>query len=118
MPDYDTAYPVAFDPQTGDERMVVIGSGIEKGQCAAHIADMPLGGEHARPSFGRPELAFGTGVQGQQAAAQLLYSAVDSQEPRVAGQYKVVIEPTDGRVGRMTADVRGVADDITDEVAQ
>lgn len=118
MSDFDWRYPLHFDPATGDYALVRIGSGAEKGGCAAHIADTPLGTERARPDFGRPELAFGQGEQGQREAAAILQAAVDRQEPRVAGLYDIVLEPAEDGVGAMTIDVRAVPDDTTDEVAE
>lgn len=112
MPDRDHAYPYRFNAQTGDLDMVTIGSGVEKGQCAAHIADTPQGAERARPDFGRPPLVFGQGEQGQRNAATLLQSAINTQEPRVAGLYEIVLEDIVDGVGRMTVDVSRVPDDV------
>lgn len=115
MPDYDHSYPLAFDASTGDFRAVQIGSAVEVGQCAQRICDTPQGAEYARPDFGVPELAFAQGAPGMQAAADGLLQVVESQEPRAAGQFEVSWEGPAGGVGKLTVDVRSVADYTTDE---
>lgn len=112
----DLAYPLTFDPATGDFRAVRIGSAAEIAGCVQHIADTPRGSQVARPAFGRPDLTGGQGPSAQVAAAAALEAAIDEQEPRAAGQYDIVIGRT-GIEGFLTVDVRSIADDTASEDA-
>jgi hypothetical protein len=113
----DLAYPLRYNPATGDLVTVTTDSAVEIGQCVQKIADTPRGTEKARPQFGRPELAFVQGSDGMQTAADLLYAAIDDQEKRAQGAYRIESEGPVGHAGKLTVDVRGMADSTPSEDA-